>query len=129
MTWDLQQLNDLLSQDSMWSVKLENDCLFITNLDGLDAYLAVSGAQIVVESILFSCDSVTDTAALNKEILKTHQIFPLTTIGIAAIQDEEYYVAFGALSSQSKKASIMIEIETLFNNVASFLEAYEDFLK
>ncbi|MCJ8338185.1 MAG: YjfI family protein [Pseudomonadales bacterium] len=129
MSWDLSTIEESLSQQSNWVVHSENDCLFITNEDGLDAYVAVSGAQIVVESILFASSSVADVAGLNEQILKTHQVFPLTTIGITRVENEDYYMAFGALSSQSKEESIIIEVETLFDNVAAFLDAYEDYLK
>jgi len=129
MNWDLSKIEESLSQQSNWVVHSENDCLFITNEDGLDAYVAVSGAQIVVESILFASSSVADVAGLNEQILKTHQVFPLTTIGITSVENEDYYMAFGALSSQSKEESIIIEVETLFDNVAAFLDAYEDYLK
>lgn len=129
MTWDLSTIEESLNKQDNWVVHSENDCLFITNEDGLDAYIAVSGAQIVVESILFATSSVANTAGLNEHILKTHQMFPLTTIGITTVENEDYYMAFGALSSQSKEASIIIEVETLFDNVAAFLDAYEDYLK
>jgi hypothetical protein len=129
MSWDLSTIEKSLSQQGKWVVHSEDDCLFITNEDGLDAYVAVSGAQIVVESILFASTAVADIAGLNQQILKTHQVFPLTTIGITTVEDEDYYMAFGALSSQSKEESIIIEVETLFDNVAAFLDAYEDYLK
>lgn len=128
MSWDLSQLEALLSAREGWAVHLENNCLCVTNEDGLDAYVAVSGAQIIVESILFGKNQVADTAALNEEILKTHQVFPLTTIGITTVDNDEYYMCFGALSSQSKAESISIEVETLFDNVAGFLDAYEHFI-
>jgi uncharacterized protein YjfI (DUF2170 family) len=129
MTWDLSKIETSLSQQNQWAVHSENDCLFITNEDGLDAYIGVSGAQIIVESILFASATVTDTHALNEHILKTHQVFPLTTIGITNVEGDDYYMAFGALSSQSKEESLIIEVETLFDNVAAFLDAYEDYLK
>jgi uncharacterized protein YjfI (DUF2170 family) len=56
-------------------------------------------------------------------------VFPLTTIGISNVAGSQYYVAFGALSSQSKQESIVIEIETLFQNVEAFIDAYQGFLK
>jgi hypothetical protein len=129
MSWNLTQLQNLAAKHEGWVVGEENGCLCITNEDGLDAYLAVSGEQIIVESILFSKNQVTDVAALNEEILRTHQIFPLTTIATTLIDDEEYYLAFGALSSQSKETSVDIEITALFDNVSGFLDAYEDYLK
>ena len=56
-------------------------------------------------------------------------LFPLTTVAISDINGEEYYTAFGALSAQSKAESIQIEVTTLFQNVAAFLDAYETHLK
>lgn len=129
MVWDLSTIQASLEKQSQWAVHTENDCLFITNEDGLDAYVAVSGEQIIVESILFASSAVTDHPGLNEQILKTHQVFPLTTIGISSVEGEDYYVAFGALSSQSKEASVVIEVEALFDNVAAFLDVYEDFLR
>jgi len=128
MTWDLPQLEGLLSKRDDWAIHSEDGCLCITNEDGLDAYLAISGQQIVVESILFDKGNVKDVAKLNEEILKTHQVFPLTTVAITNVDSQEYYMAFGALSSQSKEESVVIEVETLFDNVAGFLDAYEDYL-
>ncbi len=129
MSWDLDQLETLMSAKDDWVVTREEGCLLIANSNGLDAWLAISGEQILVESLLFSSAEVKDKAALNEEILKTHMIFPLTTVGISQVSGKEYYTAFGALSSQSKAESIVIEVETLFQNVESFLDAYQEHLK
>nr|WP_300308150.1 DUF2170 family protein [Halomonas sp.] len=127
MSWNLDSLKDCLRRDE-WEIAEEGDCLRITNEDGLDAYLAVSGEQIVVESVLFSREDVKDEAGLNEKILRTHQIFPLTTIAISTINGEDYYIAFGALFSESKPESIVTEVESLFGNIPAFLEAYEEHL-
>ena len=129
MTWDLNQLETLLNQHEDLVVTHQDNVLLIANSEGLDAWLAISGEQILVESILFNTNEVKDTAAFNEEVLRTHMLFPLSTIGISSIVDEDYYVAFGALSSQSKESSIMIEVETLFQNVEAFLDAYQEHLR
>lgn len=129
MTWDLTQLETLIADNKDLVVTREENCLLIANSDGIDAWLAISGEQILIESLLFSSKEVKDCAALNEEILKTHAIFPLTTVGITQVADEEYYSAFGALSAQSKAESVMIEIETLFQNVEAFLDAYQEHLQ
>ena len=128
MSWNLDQLESLLSNFDDFVVTREDNCLLIANPDGIDAWLAISGEQILVESLLFAASQVKDKAALDHEILSTHMVFPLTTVGISTINGEEYYTAFGALSAQSKKESVVIEVETLFQNVASFLDAYETHL-
>lgn len=123
--WTLDELARLIdAHDGLTIGTREGDCLVITNDDGLDAWLALSGEQILVESLLFEAGRVRDVAALNDEILRTHMLFPLTTVGITTVGDTDYYTAFGALSAQSKSESVLIEIDTLFENVHAFLEAY-----
>ncbi|CAD5265706.1 Cytoplasmic protein [Alteromonas sp. 38] len=128
MSWDLESIETLFKGHDDFVVTREENCLLIANQDGIDAWLAISGEQILVETLLFASSEVKDKAALDHEILSTHMLFPLTTVGISTVGDEEYYVAFGALSAQSKSESIVIEVETLFQNVASFLDAYETHL-
>ncbi len=128
MVWDLQSIESLLNKRDDLVVTREENCLLIANQDGIDAWLAISGEQILVESLLFAASQVKDKAALDHEILSTHMVFPLTTVGISTINGEEYYTAFGALSAQSKQETIEIEVDTLFQNVASFLDAYETHL-
>jgi uncharacterized protein YjfI (DUF2170 family) len=129
MTWELAQLAEIISAQDGYVVTNEADCLLIANQDGIDAWLAISGEQIIVESLLFALDEVTNSNALNEEILRTHMIFPLTTIGISKVASVDYYTAFGSLSAQSKEESILIEVSTLFQNVEAFIDAYQSFLK
>lgn len=129
MTWDLSGIEELLSNREGWAVSHEGDCVCVTNEDGLDAFIAISGEQILVETILFAKSQVNDSAGLNEEILKTHHIFPLTAVAMTTIDGDEYYMAFGALSSQSAPETLMIEVELLFSNLPGFLEAYEAYLK
>lgn len=129
MTWDLNQLEALLSDKPDLVVTKEQNCLMIANSDGIDAWLAISGEQIIIETLLFAKSEVKDSAALNEEILKTHMLFPLTTVGISQVGGDEYYTAFGSLSSQSKAESIEIELNTLFQNVEAFIDAYQIHLK
>lgn len=129
MNWDLDQLVTLIGKQTDYVVTREDDCLLLANDDGLDAWIAISGEQILVESLLFAESEVEDVSALNAAVLRSHMIFPLTTVGISSINGEDYYTAFGSLSAQSKESSVLIEIETLFQNVEAFLDAYQEYLK
>lgn len=129
MSWTLAQLHDLLCGREGWQSKLENDSLLITNTDGLEAYIAVAGEQIIAETLLFPASQVNDAATLNDTILRTHQLFPLTTVGISNINGDDYYIAFGSLASGSKEESVVIEVETLFRNTEAFLDLYQDQLQ
>ncbi|WP_413285110.1 DUF2170 family protein [Vibrio sp. MA40-2] len=117
-----------LSEHDGWVVKENESTVVITNEDNIDAFLAISGEQILVEVILFSKNQVKNAQQLNDYVLKTHKMFPLTTVGINEIGGEEYYVAFGSLSSQSKLESIIIEVATLFRNVEAFIDLYQEYL-
>jgi len=129
MAWDINSLSGVFSEDKTYVVSQEGDCLIVTNEDGVDAFVSVSGSQIVMEVSLFSTSSVSNVNALNADILKTHQMLPLSSICVSNIGGTEYYLAFGALSSESKEETIKIEVETLFLNVPEFLEAYRDHLQ
>lgn len=127
MTWTLHSLLELLQQQDDLTVSTEGDALLLTNDDGLDAIITVSGEQIIVESLLSTTAKVKDVTVFNDLILRTHkQLFPLTAMAITRIDGEDYYAAFGSLSSQSKEESVLVEISQLFQNVEGMLEFYEE---
>ncbi len=128
MTWQLNELNTLLKKHDGWTVTQTQETLSLKNEDGIEAFLAVAGEQILVEALLFPQNAVKDVSALNDTILRTHKLFPLTTLCINEINGESYYAAFGSLSSQSKAETVVIEVATLFRNIEAFLELYQDYL-
>ena len=128
MTWQLNDLETLLAKQDSWAVTKTEQSLCLVNEDGIEAFLAVAGEQILVEALLFPLDGIKDVIGLNDIILRTHKMFPLSTIGINEINGDSYYVAFGSLSSQSKAETVVIEIATLFRNIEAFLELYQDYL-
>jgi len=128
MSWSLSEIKALADAHSGWDAREQDGCLCVVDDAGLEAWVAVSGDQIVVETVLFAEDQVQDTAALNAHILRTHQLFPLTTIAVNTIDGQDYYVAFGALAAQSSADNIVAELTALFDNVTGFLDAYADYL-
>ncbi len=126
--WTVDQLVDILSKNDQWQVERADRTIVISNQDDVKAYLAVSGEQILVEAPLFPMSMVSDVAKLNDMVLRTHAMFPLTNVSIHTVENDDYYVAFGSLSSQSKEESIVIEVATLFVNVEGFLEMYQPLL-
>ncbi|WP_445374741.1 DUF2170 family protein [Photorhabdus tasmaniensis] len=124
-----QVITALKKSDNNWTIEQTGECLVITNEDGVKAHLAICGKQITVEVLMFSEEHVLDTAAFNKFILETHKMIPLTSVGITKIEGQSYYAAFGALSSESKVESVVIEVSMLFANINELLDAYSEFLK
>ncbi|MFT6903845.1 MAG: hypothetical protein ACJAS1_000490 [Oleiphilaceae bacterium] len=95
----------------------------------LPIFVTVSGEQIIVEAVLWSLDEVSDVAAFNDAILRTHKFFSLSTISLDKVGDEgDYYHMFGALSSTSLLSNVVFEIEILASNVIQSTEAYSEFL-
>ncbi len=96
----------------------------------LPLLMSVSGSQIIVDTLLWPVEEVTDSAGFNEMILKTHKLFPLSTFGIGAGPDgRDYYELFGSLSAGSTLASVIFEIETLADNALQAAEAYRSDLK
>ena len=95
----------------------------------LPVFLTVVGEQIIVEAVLWPQSAVTNVAAFNDAVLRTHKYFPLSTISLDSMQDDEdYYHMFGALSSTSLISNVVFEIEVLATNVIQATEAYGEFL-
>ncbi|AQZ93345.1 YjfI family protein [Halopseudomonas phragmitis] len=96
----------------------------------LPLFLAVFGEQIVVEGLLWPASDVENAVAFNEEVLRTHKLFPLSSIGLETLADGSLcYTMFGALSSASTLSDVVFEIELLADNVIKATEAYEGFLK
>jgi uncharacterized protein YjfI (DUF2170 family) len=81
---------------------------------------------LVVAALVGPAAHGRDAAAFNEEVLRTHKVFPLSTIGIETLADgEAVYMMFGALSAASSLSNVLYEIETLADNVIKATEAYE----
>ncbi len=95
----------------------------------LPVYLTIAGEQIIVESLMWPLADINDVARFNDEVLRTHKLFPLSTISLDTLPDgNEYYTMFGALSATSLLSNIIFEVETLADNVIKAADAYGPFL-
>ena len=95
----------------------------------LPVFMTVSGDQIVAESILWPASDVANQAEFNETVLRTQNYYPLSTICLGKRADEDYYLMEGSVSSSSDINDIILEIETLANNVIRVTEAYADILQ
>lgn len=137
--WTTESLLNALSSETLFA----SGAASIELIDGLDSsihiemkeygdlpiFVTVSGDQIMVEAVLWSLDEVSDVAAFNDAILRTHKYFSLSTISLDKVGDEgDYYHMFGSLSSASLLSNVVFEIEVLASNVIQATEAYAEFL-
>ncbi|HEY0504163.1 MAG TPA: YjfI family protein [Lysobacter sp.] len=95
----------------------------------LPVFIAVSGEQIVVESLMWPVADVLDAAAFNAHVLRTHKVLPLSNMAIEVIGGVACYIMFGSLDTRSSLANVLFEVETLADNVLNAAEAYSPFLR
>lgn len=138
-TWTIQSLYSALVKEPLFTIsnaKVQlvdgtEPCLEIimSEFGDLPIYLTVSGEQILADAVLWPLSSVKDVHALNDEVLRTHKLFPLSTISLDRFPDgSDYYTIFGALSSSSLLQNIILEVETLASNAIKATEAYGEHL-
>ncbi|MFT7559390.1 MAG: hypothetical protein ACI93R_001301 [Flavobacteriales bacterium] len=146
---NMQEVGVRWTNESLYSALL-NEPMFIDGVAGIElidgveqtlhvimyeygdlpVFITVAGEQIIAEAVLWSKDEVSDVAAFNDTILRTHKYFPLSTISLDTLADgRDYYHMFGALSATSIMPNIIFEIETLASNVIQVTEAYSRLLK
>ena len=112
-----------LVQGSESSIKLE-----MNDFGGLPIYIAVVGDQIIVDTVLVDVESISDVAAFNDAVLRSREMFPLSSIGIETMPNGQVvYNMFGALSSDSSLTNVVTEVKTLVDNVQRASEAFERF--
>ena len=91
--------------------------------------LAVAGGQIFVSTPLYPRNEVADKARLDELALRLNPMNPLSNLGIAKIDNQDWYIVFGELSAQSSLENVIEEIETLADNTIEAAEAFQDALK
>ncbi|WP_409316330.1 YjfI family protein [Pseudomonas sp. KCJK9016] len=114
-----------LIQSAEPSLKLE-----MNEFGGLPIHIAIAGQQIIVDTVLVDIDSITDVRAFNDAVLRSREMFPLSSIGIETMPNgQTVYNMFGALSADSSLTNVVTEVKTLVDNVQRASEAFEHFFK
>ena len=112
-----------LMQGSEQSIKLQ-----MNKYGGLPIYIAVVGEQIIVDTVLVDLESINDVVRFNDAVLRSREMFPLSSIGIESMPNgQTVYNMFGALSSGSNLTNVVTEVRTLIDNVQRATEAFESF--
>ncbi|QXG49120.1 YjfI family protein [Pseudomonas viridiflava] len=122
---------DLVTEGRIEMGVIEGDTagikLTMADFGDLPIYIAVEGDQILADATLIEVNKIKDVAAFNGEVLRSRDLFPLSSVGIESLADgQEVYCLFGALSAASSLTVIVQEILTLADNVIRAAEAFED---
>lgn len=79
----------------------------------LSLVVLFTSQQIIVETYTCPVNTIRDTAEFNPFLFRNQKVLPLSSVGITRVKQEEYYVAFSALSLNSSLADVTLEITTL----------------
>ncbi len=120
-----QEITLSLIQSAEPSLRLE-----LNEFGGLPIHIAIAGEQIIVDTVLVDVESINDVPAFNDAVLRSREMFPLSSIGIETMPNGQVvYNMFGALSSDSSLTNVVTEVKTLVDNVQRASEAFERFFK
>jgi len=104
--------------------------LLMNEYGGLPIYIAVVGEQIIVDSVLVDLEAIADVSRFNDAVLRSRELFPLSSIGIETMPNgQTVYNMFGALSAGSSLTNVVTEVHTLVDNLQRATEAFADFFK
>ena len=83
--------------------------------------------QIIIETFICPVSSISNPDEFNTFLLRNQKMMPLSSVGISSVQQEEYYIVFGALSLKSSLEDILLEITSLVDNALDLAEITEEY--
>ena len=131
MGWIPQALASALQQAAELNVKIDyNDHSFIIIMNDygdLRLYVLFTSRQIIIETIICPLSAIQRQDLFNAFILRHQKLLPLSSVAISRLKNDEYYVAFGALSLNSSLEDVVLEIATLAANALDLAELIEQY--
>ncbi|HBT8219474.1 TPA: DUF2170 family protein [Klebsiella pneumoniae] len=131
MGWIPQALASALQQAAELNVKIDyNDHSFIIIMNDygdLRLNVLFTSRQIIIENIICPLSAIQRQDLFNAFILRHQKLLPLSSVAISRLKNDEYYVAFGALSLNSSLEDVVLEIATLAANALDLAELIEQY--
>ncbi|HBQ8471444.1 TPA: DUF2170 family protein [Klebsiella pneumoniae] len=131
MGWIPQALASALQQAAELNVKIDyNDHSFIIIMNDygdLRLNVLFTSRQIIIETIICPLSAIQRQDLFNAFILRHQKLLPLSSVAIFHLKNDEYYVAFGALSLNSSLEDVVLEIATLAANALDLAELIEQY--
>ncbi|EPG7296577.1 TPA: DUF2170 family protein [Klebsiella pneumoniae] len=131
MGWIPRALASALQQAAELNVKIDyNDHSFIIIMNDygdLRLNVLFTSRQIIIETIICPLSAIQRQDLFNAFILRRQKLLPLSSVAISRLKNDEYYVAFGALSLNSSLEDVVLEIATLAANALDLAELIEQY--
>ena len=83
--------------------------------------------QMIIETFICPVSSISNPDEFNTFLLRNQERMPLSSVGISSVQQEEYYIVFGALSLISSLLFFLFEITSLVDFALDVAVITDDF--
>ena len=131
MAWTPLLLAEAVQTLPELNIDIENNeqSLIIKMNDYGDLSLGIlfTSRQIIIETVICPVCSINQKNEFNIFLLRNQKLLPLSSVGISRVQQDEYYVAFGALSLNSSLDDVVLEMTTLAENALDLAEITEEY--
>lgn len=131
MSWTPRLLAEALQTRHELNIDIEyNDHSLIIKMNDygdLPLNILLTTRQIIIETVICPVSSIHHQNEFNLFLLRNQKLLPLSSVGISRVQQDEYYVAFGALSLNSSLDDVVLEMTTLADNALDLAEITEEY--
>lgn len=131
MAWTPQLLAEAIQTLPELNIDIEynEQSLIIKMNDYGDLSLGIlfTSRQIIIETVICPVSSINQQNEFNIFLLRNQKLLPLSSVGISRVQQDEYYIAFGALSLNSSLDDVVLEMATLADNALDLAEITEEY--
>ena len=131
MGWIPQALASALQQAAELNVNIDDNehsfIIIMNDYGDLRLNVLFTSRQIIIETIICPLSAIQRQDLFNAFILRHQKLLPLSSVAISRLKNDEYYVAFGALSLNSSLEDVVLEIATLAANALDLAELIEQY--
>lgn len=131
MAWTPQVLTKALTNFHGLNIDIisNEQSLIIKMNDYGDLLLSIlfTSRRMIIETVICPVNNIQHQDAFNLFLLRNQKLLPLSSVGISRVRQDEYYVAFGALSLNSTLEDVVLEMTTLVDNALDLAEITEEY--
>lgn len=131
MTWNPLALATALQTVPEQNIDVTNSesalIIKMNDYGDLQINILFTSRQMIIETFICPVSSISNPDEFNTFLLRNQKMMPLSSVGISSVQQEEYYIVFGALSLKSSLEDILLEITSLVDNALDLAEITEEY--
>lgn len=130
MTWNPLALATALQTVPEQNIDVTNSesvlIIKMNDYGDLQINILFTSRQMIIETFICPVSSISNPDEFNTFLLRNQKLMPLSSVD-SSVQQEEYYIVFGALSLKSSLEDILLEITSLVDNALDLAEITEEY--